>query len=658
MYKLFTLLFLFACSTSLAQTYLSEDFEDATVTYTTSIPEFTDGGTDYFLRTDGTDISAGVSFVDSNGSFFAAQDIDGEGATLPVSLTFDDIDISGSSSLVFKINIAEDDDGSNQDWDDNDYLHITYDIDNSGTFQNLLWIRNDGSTFNSAPFIDTDFDGIGDGTEITNIFSQIEVPITGSGNTIDIKIEMSLDSGEEDIAFDNILIEEAPADCSISNLAADFACNGDNADITLTFDAVNTSGSYNVMILDDDLNEFPFTISASGETVTIPGPTTSQDILIEVSDASESTCTIDDTFTLPTCPTPPSPIRINEVHYDNEGTDVEEFVEIFYASSAALSSPADYTIYLVNGSNGESYGSQTLDNLTLTSDTFGQYYVWEPSSIQNGGPDGVALCGPSGLIQFWSYEGTFPGSGTGMCFDGVASTEMDASQAGDNPAGISLQFNPDAEDSDNPGVGPLSTGNVAGSWSLNAATKGARNEINPLPIDLISFSGEYTNNSAKLTWVVTEINNDYFEIYRSTDNGNTWQAIGSVNSTNNNNSVQPTTYTFIDTNPQSGINLYRLKQVDTDGSSSFENKTVSVEVQTTSLQILAMNKQQLQVIFPTDGKATLSVYTMFGELIYNTEFTANRGMQSIPLSNLANGVYVVILSQDTNQQSKKFVVNQ
>ena len=195
---------------SFAQTTLyQESFETDTngTNYTTSIPEFSDGTGDFFLRTDGSDIG---SFYEVNGVdglfIFAAQDIDGEGATLPVSLSTIAIDVSGLSSVDFAILLAEDDDGTNQDWDDADFVNITYSLD-GGADQNLIWIRSEAAGTNNTPKIDTNFDGVGDGAEITSTFTEYVESIALSGNSnITFKIEMSLNSGDEDIAFDNIRV--------------------------------------------------------------------------------------------------------------------------------------------------------------------------------------------------------------------------------------------------------------------------------------------------------------------------------------------------------------------------------------------------------------------------------------------------------------------
>lgn len=195
-----------------------EDFEDAVVSYTTSIPEFTDKtvstGRDYFIRTDGTDISGAVQLSDIIGtSYFAAQDIDGEGATLPVQVTFENLDINSMDAIYFSALFAEDDDSSNQDWDGPDYAHVDYSFDNGTTWNTFFAIEGSSTGTNTPPRVDTDFDGIGDGTEITNSFQPFSAVFLNNGltnpsasNTVSIRIELNLNSGDEDIAFDNILI--------------------------------------------------------------------------------------------------------------------------------------------------------------------------------------------------------------------------------------------------------------------------------------------------------------------------------------------------------------------------------------------------------------------------------------------------------------------
>ncbi len=190
-------------------TVIAESFEtDGNGTrYTTSVAEFTDGAGDFFTRTDGSNIGSFHEVADADGNFyFAAQDIDGEGAASQQTLNFTGLDISGLTDLSFSALLAEDDDGTNQDWDAPDFVKIEYQIDGGG-FQNLLAIENDGSTFNSAPSADADFDGTGDGTtEITSTFQNLSAAIAGTGSALDLRITFDLDSGDEDLAIDNIMV--------------------------------------------------------------------------------------------------------------------------------------------------------------------------------------------------------------------------------------------------------------------------------------------------------------------------------------------------------------------------------------------------------------------------------------------------------------------
>jgi hypothetical protein len=199
-----TFIFFLAIASAVSQTQVYiQDFESAGG-YSTSIPEFTDGSADYFIRTNGGNISGGVNYTNTQGAYyFGAQDIDGEGASSNQTLTITGINITGYTNLELRVFLAEDDDGSSEDWDNSDYVHFNYQVDNTG-YNNLLWLENDGSTFNTAPQIDTDFDGIGDGAIITDAFTQFTAPISGTGSSLDIQVEFNLNSGDEDIAIDHI----------------------------------------------------------------------------------------------------------------------------------------------------------------------------------------------------------------------------------------------------------------------------------------------------------------------------------------------------------------------------------------------------------------------------------------------------------------------
>ncbi|HLG34911.1 MAG TPA: T9SS type A sorting domain-containing protein, partial [Bacteroidia bacterium] len=84
-----------------------------------------------------------------------------------------------------------------------------------------------------------------------------------------------------------------------------------------------------------------------------------------------------------------------------------------------------------------------------------------------------------------------------------------------------------------------------------------------LPVELVSFTGENKNNINHLHWsTASEINNDYFVVERSS-NGIDFENIGTVDG--HGNSTQIINYSYEDLSSLTGINYYRLKQIDYDG---------------------------------------------------------------------------------------------
>ena len=130
-------------------------------------------------------------------------------------------------------------------------------------------------------------------------------------------------------------------------------------------------------------------------------------------------------------------VWINEFHYDNAGGDVAEGVEIAGEAGTDLSG---YSIVLYNGSSssGASYKTEDLSGV-IPDEGAGSGALWFAiSGIQNGGPDGVAFVGPSGLLQFLSYEGTF--TGVGGVADGITSTEIPVAETSSTAEGLSMQL--------------------------------------------------------------------------------------------------------------------------------------------------------------------------------------------------------------------------
>lgn len=131
-----------------------------------------------------------------------------------------------------------------------------------------------------------------------------------------------------------------------------------------------------------------------------------------------------------------SAVWINELHYDNGGGDVGEFVEVVGAAGTDLSG---WSILLYNGSNGEDYRTINLAGTILDQGSTGFGAIsFEQSGIQNG-PDGFALVDSAGgLIEFLSYEGSF--TAVGGAADGMISMDIGVSELSTTAIGSSLQL--------------------------------------------------------------------------------------------------------------------------------------------------------------------------------------------------------------------------
>ncbi|MHB8863819.1 MAG: hypothetical protein ACYC6N_15560 [Pirellulaceae bacterium] len=132
-----------------------------------------------------------------------------------------------------------------------------------------------------------------------------------------------------------------------------------------------------------------------------------------------------------------SQIFINEFHYDNDGTDQEEFVEV--VAPAAWNDLSGVTLTLYNGGNGSSYAGPTPLSSFIRRETVNRWtYYTLDVALQNGAPDGLALALGNQVLQFLSYEGVFTAT-TGVA-EGLASTDINVWEASDTPLGASLQL--------------------------------------------------------------------------------------------------------------------------------------------------------------------------------------------------------------------------
>jgi DNA/RNA endonuclease G (NUC1) len=173
-------------------------------------------------------------------------------------------------------------------------------------------------------------------------------------------------------------------------------------------------------------------------------------------------------------------VRVSEFHYDNDGTDTGERIELEGDAGGSL---AGWSIVLYNGSNPTvtTYGTISLTGTFGSACSGGTRGVltFDATGLQNGDKDGFALVDNNGhVVEFLSYEGSF--AATSGPAAGMTSTDVGVSEANAPPAGRSLQR----------------AGN--GTWFGPAlATFDACNPATPpAPVTGISFSGRLPSDAA------------------------------------------------------------------------------------------------------------------------------------------------------------------
>jgi dienelactone hydrolase len=168
----------------------------------------------------------------------------------------------------------------------------------------------------------------------------------------------------------------------------------------------------------------------------------------------------------------------------------------------------------------------------------------------------------------------------------------------------------------------------------------------PLPVKLNSFTGKVDGNRNNLYWNTSlEENFSHFEVERSA-NGSQFSTIGNVTAKAANGGGA--SYTHVDPYPYSGLNFYRLKIVDRDGSFEYSN---IVKLETSRKQFTVTQ------LFPNPVKDVLTVqvqsekqqmvnyviYDITGKQLLVSQASLSAGINTtqVPMSKLSGGTYIL-----------------
>ncbi|MEL7122050.1 MAG: T9SS type A sorting domain-containing protein [Bacteroidota bacterium] len=183
-----------------------------------------------------------------------------------------------------------------------------------------------------------------------------------------------------------------------------------------------------------------------------------------------------------------------------------------------------------------------------------------------------------------------------------------------------------------------------------------------VPVELSSFYALPQDDQVQLYWeTATEINNDYFEIERSREDGE-FESIVRIDGAGN--SFEKNQYQYFDLNAKAGINYYRLKQTDFDGTFEYSD-IISVLVNNGNTYVgtffpnPSLNGQiNLDYFAVTDEVLEVEIYDVSGRLVFGEkrDLAVGENTLSFRLNQLASGVFTARLKQGQQQVYRKLIM--
>lgn len=188
-----------------------------------------------------------------------------------------------------------------------------------------------------------------------------------------------------------------------------------------------------------------------------------------------------------------------------------------------------------------------------------------------------------------------------------------------------------------------------------------------VPVELTSFTVNANGTDAELRWTTsTETNNKGFEIERTASSNaplQEWLLVGYVPGFGT--TTEPKSYSFVDSKLSSGKYIYRLKQIDFDGSFSYSG-VVELEVKTPGTFSLEQNYPNpfnpgtlIRFSIPVETDVRLNVYNTLGQEvaeIINSRLKEGYHEVEFDAGSLTSGIYFYRLEADKFVDVKKMII--
>ncbi len=198
-------------------------------------------------------------------------------------------------------------------------------------------------------------------------------------------------------------------------------------------------------------------------------------------------------------------------------------------------------------------------------------------------------------------------------------------------------------------TGNATTGTVVSASTLGQFgpfTLGSTTSSNPLPVELISFDARAVGLVVECEWyTASELNSDHFQLQRSTDD-RAFETVAVVPAAGTSSTTRR--YNIVDKDPVTGLNYYRLMQVDKDGTRSF-SKVVTVLFVSGMLPTLYPNPTSDDVrlhLGQSEGDVTVVVHDSMGRVVISMHVAQTGEDLLLPLAQQPDGTYTIRASDE------------
>ena len=218
------------------------------------------------------------------------------------------------------------------------------------------------------------------------------------------------------------------------------------------------------------------------------------------------------------------------------------------------------------------------------------------------------------------------------------------------------------------GLDLLSSSGTGADFTVTAAATGfskfgaGSEDGNPLPVELVSFSGACNDGVVELIWeTASEYNSSHFDVENSRD-GITWDVVKTIEAAGNSNELL--TYGYNDVNAHGGDNYYRLIQVDFDGTAkTYDVINVSCAQTTSGYFSIFPNPSSgsFQVMLNNSdivGQAEMNIVDTKGNKVFMKSIDVKSGINMFVINEgLAPGIYYIeILDTLGTKKREKHIV--